>query len=134
MLIWHFCRINLIFFCISLISSFGADAWTYRLDLLCIYQKSWLQSSSTLYIPKKGITEYLYSVYTKKVDYRVAQLCIYQKSELQSRTTLYIPKKWITEYSYSVYTIKGDYRVALLCIYQKSGLQRGSTLYLLCIY
>ena len=29
-----------------------------------------------VYIPKKGITEYLNSL---KVDYRVAQLCIYQK-------------------------------------------------------
>ena len=57
---------------------------------------------------KKGITEWLYYVYTKKVDYRVAQLCIYQKSELQSRTTRYIPKKGITEYLYFVYTNKNQ--------------------------
>ena len=80
----------------------------YRVAQLCIYQKSGLQSTATLYIPKKGITEWLYSVYTKKVDYRVAQLCIYQKSELQSRTTLYIPKKGITEYLYFVYTNKNQ--------------------------
>ena len=29
----------------------------YRVDLLCIYQKRGLQSSSTLYLPKKWITE-----------------------------------------------------------------------------
>ena len=80
-----------------------------------------------VYIPKKGITEYLYSL---KVDYRVAQLCIYQKSGLQSTATLYIPKKGITEWLYSVYTKKVDYRVAQLCIYQKSELQSRTTLYI----
>ena len=83
------------------------------IELLCIYHKSGLQSSSTLYIPKKGITEWLYSVYTKKVDYRVAPLCIYQKSGLQSSSTLYLPKKGITEYLYSVYTNKNQ--ALLLC-------------------
>ena len=38
----------------------------YIVAQLCIYQKSELQSTATLYIPKKGITEYLYSVYTNK--------------------------------------------------------------------
>jgi len=47
----------------------------HKVALLCIYQKSGLQSSCTLYIPKK-------------VDYRVALLCIYQKRGLQSSSTL----------------------------------------------
>ena len=74
----------------------------YRVSQL---SKSGLQSSSTLYIPKKWITEYSYSVYGKKGNYRVALLCIYQKSGLQSSSTLYFPKKV-------------NYRVELLCIYQ----------------